>query len=376
VARPPTILLLAGEASGDQYGSRLAQELRARLGEVHLVGLGGPAMAAAGVTLHAGLDELAVMGITEVVRHLGFFRRLERQVRKLLESGEIDLVLAIDFAGFNIRVARAAHAERIPVLWYVAPKVWAWKQWRAKALARHTDEVAVILPFEEPFLRQRGVNASYVGNPVADRPALEQDRGTFCARWTLDPDRPIVGILPGSRRQEIERHLAPFAEAVAGVAAVRPDIQPVIARAAHLPKGALEDAGLPVVDDTRGVLAYSAAALVKSGTGTLETAMEGTPMVVAYETSALTWWIVSRAVTLDHWALPNLVAGERIVPEFIQGDMKPHVLTEALIDLLDPASPARRRQLEGLARVRELVGGPGAAGRVAEMAVRLLGVDA
>lgn len=373
---PPTILLLAGEASGDQYGGHLARELKARLGDVRLEGLGGPAMEAEGVSLHADLGELAVMGIVEVVRHLTFFRRLERKIRDLIASGSVDLVVPIDYPGFNMRIMKAAHAAGLPVLWYVAPKVWAWKEGRTRALARCASEVATILPFEEDFLRARGVSATYVGNPLMDRPDDVMDRVTFCRRWDLDPQRPILGILPGSRRQEIDRHLGVFAEAARGVTAARPDVQPVLAKAAHLDEALLSPAGLPVVDDTRGVQKHSLAALVKSGTGTLETALEGTPFVMAYETSPVTWWIVKRTVTLDHWALANLVAGARVMPEYIQDAMTPMALCDALLPLLEPDSAERARQLEGIDRIRARVGEPGAAARVTDMAVRLLGAPA
>lgn len=329
-------------------------------------------MAAEGVALEAGLDDLAVMGITEVVKHLGFLRRLEKRIRRMLASGTVDLVVPIDYPGFNMRIMKSAHAGGTPVLWYVAPKVWAWKEWRTRALARCASEVAVILPFEESFLRDRGVPATYVGNPLMDRPDDVMDRKAFCRRWKLDPDRPILGILPGSRRQEIERHLEVFAAAAAAVTEARPDVQPVLARASHLATGLLAPAGLPVVDDTRGVQAHAAAALVKSGTGTLETALERTPFVMAYKTSPTTWWIVKRAVKLEHYALANLVAGERVVPEFVQDAMTPHRLSHALLTLLDPESPDRARQVEGFERIRAQVGGPGAAGRVADMAVSLL----
>ncbi len=329
-------------------------------------------MAAEGVALEAGLDDLAVMGFTEVVKHLGFFRRLETRIRKMLDSGTVDLVVPIDYPGFNMRIMKSAHAAGIPVLWYVAPKVWAWKEWRTRALARCASDVAVILPFEESFLRDRGVPATYVGNPLMDRPDDVMDRKAFCQRWKLDPARPILGILPGSRRQEIERHLQVFTAAAAAVIEARPDVQPVLAKASHLATDLLAPAGLPVVDDTRGVQAHAAAALVKSGTATLETALEGTPFVMAYATSPITWWIVKRAVRLEHYALANLVAGERVVPEFVQDAMTARRLSEALLTLLDPHSPERARQVEGFERIRVRVGGAGAAGQVADMAVSLL----
>ncbi len=373
----PTILLSAGEPSGDLHGAALARALTARWPQARLYGLGGPLMAAAGVELLADFDDLAVMGFAEVAARVPFFLRLLRRVRDTLPARGTRLVVPIDYPGFNLRLAKAARAHGVPVLYYIAPQVWAWHRSRIRQLARVADRLAVILPFEEPIFREAGAQVRFVGHPLLDAVPAPPAPDRF--RQTLGlGDGPILAVFPGSRRQEVAKHLELFAETATRVRAARPHVQPVIARSPSVPAELYRGADFPHATDGRALLAHAQAALVKSGTTTLEAALAGTPMVIAYRTSPLTFALAKRLVRVDHIGLVNLVAGERLVPEFVQHDARPGALVEAVSPFL-AAGPARQAVASGLARVREALRAPAdargatTAERVAGLAAELLG---
>jgi lipid-A-disaccharide synthase len=368
----PVILILAGEPSGDQHGAALASALRARMPGCRLLGTGGERMAAEGVELLAGLDELAVMGFVEVAVRLPYFWRLERRVLGVMSREQVDLVIPVDYPGFNLRIARRAREMGVPVVYYIAPQVWAWKAHRAARLARDADRIAVILPFEEEIFTREGGHATFVGHPLLERDDDVQGRAEFCRAVGLDPDRPILALFPGSRRQEIQRHLGPFLDAAARLTRQRPELQVALARGAGLELTVPAASGVVLVDDSRALLRHARAAIVKSGTTTLEAALEGTPFIVAYRTHPLTFALARRLVRVDHVALANLVAEDRVVPEILQGEVTGERLARELLPLLDD-SPERRSMLEGLSLVRGRLGDAGAAERVAGLASELLG---
>lgn len=372
MSRAPTIFIAAGEASGDLHGARLARALKDRMPGVRLMGLGGDRMAAEGVEILEHVNRLAIMGIAEIVKHLPFLVQLRKRVFATLAEDRPDLVIPIDYPGFNLRLAARARRERIPVLFYIAPQVWAWHKSRTKLLARDTDALAVILPFEEAFFRQHGVNAHFVGHPLLDTLPDGESRAEWAARVGIDPNRPILAVYPGSRGQEVRSHMKTFSAAVERVRAVRPDVQPVIGAARSLDPTLFADSPWMVTDGSDGLLRYADAALVKSGTTTLEATLAGTPFVVAYRVKPLTYKIAKRLVDVKYIALPNLVADREVVPELIQDAMTPDALSAALIPLLNPASEVRRTMVNDLAAVRARLGEAGAAGRVADLAASMI----
>ena len=365
------ILLLAGEASGDLHGAAVARALREKWPAVTLLGLGGERMEAEGVDLMAGLESLAVMGFVEVARHIRFFWRLERLVRGVIHEGGVDLVIPIDYPGFNLRIARYAKSIGIPVLYYIAPQVWAWRPSRARHMARDTDHVAVILPFEVDFLREAGARATFVGHPLLELREEMPSRTMFCQEHGLDPERPILGLFPGSRRQELDRHLDLFTGVARRLGASRPVVQAAVARAPGLPPQSYSSAGVVVAENGRHLLHHAHAAIVKSGTSTVEAALAGVPFVTAYRTHPLTYALARRLVEVDHIAMANLIAGRRVVPELVQAEATAERLEAELLPLVDDTE-RRRDVLAGLAGVRAALGSPGAAGRVAGLAEELL----
>lgn len=365
------ILFVVGEASGDLHAAKVAAALKAAVPSRPLVGTGGDRMRAAGVELLEHSERMAAIGFVEVVRHIPRHWRLLNTLKARFASGRVGLVILLDYPGFNMRVAEAAHAAGVPVLYYITPQVWAWGADRLPKLARWVSKAAVILPFEEGLLRQHGVDATFVGHPLLDRVHEMPEPAAARAALGLDPDRPVLAVFPGSRRSEIQRHMGPFMETAREVVRRDPTVQVIVSAA----PGIRVDASAcpyPVISDASlTVLRAATAGLLKSGTTTLEAAVAGLPHVIAYRTSALSYAIARRVVKIPHIGLVNVVAERGVSREFVQDAIVPTDVADALAPLLRAGSPERAAALAGLADVRARLGTPGASERAAAFAREL-----
>lgn len=366
----PRILISAGEPSGDLHGAAVATSLRRRFPTARIHAVGGPRLAAAGAELACSIEALSALGLTEILGSIPAHLRLLRQLATRLRAGEFDLVIPIDYPGFNLRLAQAAKRAQVPVLYFIAPQLWAWWQGRARRFAAAVDRMAVILPFEPEFFGRVGLQAEFVGHPLMDGPP-PPTKAEARDRLGVEENARVLALFPGSRMQEIRAHWEVFLTAAKSL---RDE-----GRCERILLAATDAADYPgaeVVQSVSGqsaeILAAADAALVKSGTTTLEAAIAGTPMVVAYRANAITSFVAHRVVTVPWLSLVNLVAGREVVPEILQARLTAANLVDPLRRLLDPESEARLAQVEGLGEVRARLGGPGAADRVASLAAELL----
>jgi lipid-A-disaccharide synthase len=368
-----TVFISAGEPSGDAHAAAFAAALAALQPGLALEGFGGSRMARAGVKLLDRMERYTVLGLVEIVRKIPAHLALMKAIERRLARGDVRLLVLVDYPGFHLRLAERAHRLGVPVLYYIAPQLWAWHESRVARMAAHVTHLAAILPFEEPFFMARGVRTTYVGHPLLDRPALTGTRRDHKAALGLDPARPALGLFPGSRAQETRRLWPVFREAACLVAQARPEVQCLVAGAKGSAYPAAEGGGIHVIaDQPERCFAAADVALSKSGTTTLEAALAGTPQVVAYRLNALSYFMARRLVKIPWVGLVNLVAEREVAPELIQRDATPQKIAAAALPLFDAGSSERAAQLAGIDDVRRKLGGPGAAARAAQLALDLL----
>jgi lipid-A-disaccharide synthase len=366
------VLFVAGEASGDLHAAGVAQELAKIRPDLKLTAIGGDRLSAAGVEILERYDEMAVMGFVEVLRTIPEHYFLLRRLASRLRSGRVSLIVLVDYPGFNMKLAEEAAESGVPVLYYVTPQVWAWGAGRLPKLRRLVRRAAVILPFEENLLRGHGIPADFVGHPLLDRARNLPSKDEARAKLGIGKDERVLALFPGSRVQEIDRHLEDFVETASRLEKQFKGLR-VIVSAASTVRIPPEDCPYQIVDsDPFTVLRAADAALCKSGTTTLEAAICGCPLVVAYRTGTISYLLAKQFVTIPHIALVNVVAGREVAKEFVQDDLNPRKVADALAPLLTPGSPQRAAVLEGLDEVRGKLGEPGAAGRVAQMASEMV----
>lgn len=380
-------MIVAGEPSGDAHAAALVRALRDAdpQSQFEFFGATGPQMRAAGVESILHSDDLAIMGILEVGRALGKFWRAFRSLKSAASERKPDAVILVDWPEFNLRLARALHRRGIRVIYYISPQLWAWRSYRLRAIRRDVDLLLSILPFEAEWFAERGMTrVEYVGNPLAGKVHARYGREEFCRLNDLDPTRPIVALLPGSRLKELRNILPPMLDAAALIAKDHSAIQFALviapSRTAEevrriLADGAAGRASLSpafriIEHQTREALAAADAAAIASGTATLEAGLLGTPMVIGYRESFINWHTLGRLIHLDHYGLVNIIVGREMVTELMQNDLNGRRLAAEILNLLDPEKNQRLR--EELSELSERLGHSDASRRAAERVLAAL----
>ncbi|MCX4187972.1 lipid-A-disaccharide synthase [Methylophaga sp. OBS4] len=368
-------LIVTGEASGDLHGGNLVRAARRIDPELVFFGVGGNSMAAAGCDILISSEELAVMGIVEVIEYFPVIYRALQRLKKIIHGPERpDLLILIDFPEFNLRLARQAQKAGIPVLYYISPQIWAWRQGRAKKIARLVDRMAVILPFEADFYRGYDIDVSYVGNPLLEDAQVRLDKKALLSSLGLDAARPVIGLFPGSRRNELRYIFDTIVDAAELIRQRCPEVQFLLPVASSLDpeivREKLSQRNLPVTLTQANIYDVAnacCAAITVSGTVTLQTALVGTPMAVVYKMAPLTYAIGKRLVKIPFISLANIVAGRGVVREFIQDAATPTALADEIIKIIEDSAYAEAIR-GGLLSVRKQMGEKGCSERVARMA--------
>lgn len=370
------ILIAAGEVSGDRHAAHLVAALKQRAPEWEFVGIGGDQMHDAGVELLHHISQLAFLGFVEIIKHIPFIRRVFGDIKDEIRRG-IDAAILVDYPGFNLRLARMLKKEGIPVIYYICPQMWAWGEKRIEKFRKYIDLPLVIFKFEEAFFEKHGLKAHFVGHPLLDQIPPNPDDTTFFEKHGIAAGSKIIGLFPGSRAEEVKRILPIMVQAV-GKIEPEVEVYPVIARAAHLDIRLYEtylpqDHGFKLIDsDIYHLMRVSYAALVASGTATLELGYFQTPSIVLYVVSPLTYWLARYLIRIDNIALANIVMGKTVFPEYIQSQARVDNIAAALRKLLSDAGHHAQIKNE-LAKIKQALGAAGAAERAAGLIFDFMG---
>jgi lipid-A-disaccharide synthase len=368
------IMIVAGEASGDLHGGPLVQELKKRTPQCEIFGIGGDNMAAAGMKLYYHVNDLAYVGFTEVAKHYFYFRQVFYEMLDIIRTKKPDVLVLIDYPGFNLRLAKKAKKLGVKTFYYIAPQVWAWGQGRAKKMANYIDKMAVLFDFEVQFFSQYGISADFVGHPLLDSLKPNLTRETFFAKYQLDPNQPLLALLPGSRHQEIQNLLPVMLNSAIALQKKHPQLQVAISKApnAHLTNIEElfpEQKSPTIIKETYDLLSFATAAIVASGTATLETALFEIPFVITYKVSPLTYFIGKQLIKLDYIGLVNVISGKKVVPEFIQNNANPNAIKGPLEKILFDQQ-TRNAQIKKLQNIRIKLGHGGASQKTAQLILK------
>lgn len=359
-----------GDASADLHAAKLISAIRRLEPEAEFIGLGGPEMIKAGFRSLIPLNRISVIGFWEVVKHFRTFLDLKKKCSEILKSNKIDALIAVDYPGFNINLAASARTLGIPVLYYIAPQLWAWGANRAKKLARVVDKLFVVFPFEEEYFRKFGINTEFVGHPLLDNPVLNEEFIPIENR-----ERRIM-LLPGSRSQEIHRHLPILVETVKILKDKLPDFEFTIAKSKavnirEIEKYTVRTPYINIRDNARELMRRSRAGIVKSGTSNLEAALAGMPFSLVYTISKMTYFIGKRIINLDWISIVNILKNENVIKEFIQSDASPEAIASDILDL-SVNSGRTDKMLKDFDSIRKMLGGGGASDRAAAEILKYL----
>ncbi len=372
--QPRNVMIVAGEASGDLHGSHLIKSAANHHPHLHFFGVGGEKMESAGCQILFSANELSVMGVTEVIGRLPVIYRRFKQLKQLLQGGDRpDLLILIDFPDFNLRLAKVAKNVGVKVLYYISPKVWAWRSGRAKVIAQRVDRLALIFPFEPQIYEAFGVKAEYVGNPLLDEFAENQPRGVLRGQLGIAPDEQVVGIFPGSRNSEVQHILDVLVETAALISRERPAVKFLVPIAPSLSRETIAErfstADLPVSfveENIYEVAAACDAILTVSGTVTLQITLVETPMAILYKVAPLSYMIGRRLIKIAFAGLTNIIAGREVVREFIQDAADPAAMCCEILRLLGDRDYIDRVKSD-LGEVKSLLGTAGCSDRVADI---------
>ncbi|MFB0526024.1 MAG: lipid-A-disaccharide synthase [bacterium] len=380
------LFIVAGDPSGDLHGANLVNALREMSSQIEISGLGGERMERAGVRLLDKLTELAIVGFSEAINNIRALRQIYRKTEEFLRKEKPDIIVLIDYPGFNLRLAGLAKRLNIPLIYYIGPQIWAWRRGRIKDIAEFVNKMLVIFPFEEEAYKKAGVDVSFVGHPLLDTIQPTKSEEEVCQKYGLDPNFPIIGLMPGSRKQEIERLLPVMLEASQRIAENR-KVQFVLPLAENIPMAYIrerirefemnyssrvrkeEKTPLPLLvvrDEDYNIRRTLTLALVASGTATLENACLGIPMIIIYKVSLFSYLLARLLIRIPRIGLANIVAGKRVVPEFIQQKARAEDIAKVACHWLSNPGLMQETRKE-LKRVREKLGTPGASKRAAKI---------
>ena len=357
--------LVAGEPSGDLHGGKLIRAMQNIHPNSTFMGHGGNAMKDAGMQILEHTDDLSIMGFVEVIKHLPRMMKIMGKTIDTITRTKPDRIILIDYPGFNLRLGKNIQHLGIPITYFILPQVWAWKEKRVETMKAVLDQALSIFPFEQDWFETRGLPTNYVGHPFAEQEHVDETSKDFYQRHDLTIEHPVLVLLPGSRQQEVDRHWPIFLKTVERLKQDNPNLQVMVGKAANVSFTPIPNT-FKIEDNARKAMVAGTAALVSSGTATLECAVEDTPMVVCYKLSGVSWWMANTMASVKYASMVNLIADEIIVPEFLQQDMTASNLVAAVLPLLDHKNNLRKKMLTGFEKVRRTLGMPGVYDRAAE----------